>query len=245
MYVGILGFRYGSPVRDEPALSYTELEFDAATALGLPRLVFLLDENAVLPLPQSCLSDLSTGSGRPRSGPGWAGPGSRSGRWTPRAELEMLLFQALTRATGRGASRQPGSEARAAVRIAPRPVYLAGPGGSAGRSWRRGWPVRRGRRVVALCGLGGAGKTSVAAEYAHRQLGRLGVVWQLPAGEPTALAAGFGELAAQLGAGTGGSGGGGACGAGPAGRLAAGVRQRAGPGRDRRAWCRRPGAAGW
>jgi hypothetical protein len=57
--------------------------------------------------------------------------------------------------------------------------------------------------MVALCGLGGAGKTSVALEYAHRQLSWLRVVWQLPAGEPAALAAGFDELAAQLGAGSG------------------------------------------
>jgi hypothetical protein len=64
-----------------------------------------------------------------------------------------------------------------------------------------------GPQVVALCGLGGAGKTSVAVEYAHRHLGEVGVAWQLPAEDATVLAAGFGELAAQLGAG-GAAGGG-------------------------------------
>jgi hypothetical protein len=34
---------------------------------------------------------------------------------------------------------------------------------------------RGGPRLVALCGLGGAGKTSVALEYAHRHLPEVGV----------------------------------------------------------------------
>ncbi len=54
--------------------------------------------------------------------------------------------------------------------------------------------------MVVLCGLGGAGKTSVAVEYAHRHLAGLGVVWQFPAEEPATLAAAFSDLAAALGA---------------------------------------------
>ncbi len=56
------------------------------------------------------------------------------------------------------------------------------------------WP-----RTVVLTGLGGVGKTSAAGEYAHRHLAEVGVAWQLPAEEPSVLAAAFTELAAQLG----------------------------------------------
>ena len=61
-------------------------------------------------------------------------------------------------------------------------------------------PGRPAPRVVVLCGLGGAGKTTVAVEYAHRLLGEVGVCWQFAAEDPAILAAEFGVLAAQLGA---------------------------------------------
>jgi hypothetical protein len=57
-----------------------------------------------------------------------------------------------------------------------------------------------GPRVVALYGLGGAGKTSVAVEYAHRHLAEVGLAWQFPAEESEVLLAEFARLAAQLGA---------------------------------------------
>ena len=78
VYVGVLGTRYGSLVRDRHEMSYTELEFDTATQAGLDRLVFLLDTAAAdVGIPPSALIDREFGTRRTRSA-----AGSRTAGWS-------------------------------------------------------------------------------------------------------------------------------------------------------------------
>ena len=87
------------------------------------------------------------------------------------------------------------------VRLAPRPPVLAGREQLLARlDALLAEGSDPGPRVVVLSGLAGAGKTSVALEYAHRHIAEVEVAWQLVAEDPAVLAAGFGDLAAQLGA---------------------------------------------
>jgi Tetratricopeptide repeat len=85
------------------------------------------------------------------------------------------------------------------VSLPPRPALLAGReellADLDARLTAGTWP-----RVVALHGLGGAGKTTVAVEYAHRHLAEVGLAWQFPAEDATVLVAEFGRLAELLGA---------------------------------------------
>ena len=194
VYVGIIGFRYGTPVLDDPERSYTELEFEAASEKGLERLLFLLDENAVLPLPAKYLSDLQYGQRqrafrqRVQSGMiGWVG--------SP-LELHVLLYQALMEG-------QPQQIAESmAVQLDPEPVYLNGRDSLlAELEARLSAGSGTGPGNVVLSGLAGIGKTSVAVAYAHRHLDGVSVAWQLNCEDSEVLAAGFGQLAAELRAG--------------------------------------------
>jgi hypothetical protein len=52
VYVGIVGVRYGSAVLGRSDHSYVELEFEVATEMGVPRLIFLISaDSPALPPP--------------------------------------------------------------------------------------------------------------------------------------------------------------------------------------------------
>ena len=197
-YVLILGHRYGfQPTDDNPeGLSITHLEFRRAGQCAIPRIALLRTS-----IPDVRVSDMED----PARAALVLAFRAEVAREVRPAEFsdERGLIQGLS--TGilheldkRSAGLVPAGRA---LRLAPRPVFLAGREellakldtlltGNDGA----------GPQVVALCGLGGAGKTSVAVEYAHRHLAEVGVAWQFAAEDASVLAAGFGELAVQLGA---------------------------------------------
>ena len=138
--------------------------------------------------------------------------GSRGGPLAPLADqlnhdvthlqgqrLEGMLGRLADQVTALAQAGSGPKPPRKPVRLAPRPVFLAGREELlAELANRMAGDEGAGPRMAALYGLGGAGKTSVALEYAHRQLGEVGVAWQFAAEDAAVLANGFGELAAQL-----------------------------------------------
>lgn len=92
--VGIIGLRYGSPVRDRPEISYTELEFEAASlAPHKTRLMFLLDPNALVPLRQ--FTDLIYGERQDAFRQRLHDAGVMCRLFSNVHELETLIYQAL------------------------------------------------------------------------------------------------------------------------------------------------------
>ncbi len=198
LYVLIAGHRYGfQPAGDNTeGLSITHLEFRRAVECGIPRVALLRTS-----IPDVSLSDLAD----PRRLALVSAFREEVAREVRPAEFGDLrgLIQGLSTGVQSELNKREEQQTLSGqpVRLAPRPPLLAGReallthldtllsgGGVSPPS------------AVALCGLGGAGKTSVAVEYAHRHLAELGVAWQFAAQDATVLAAGFSELAAQLGA---------------------------------------------
>jgi len=168
IYVGLIGLRYGSPVRDEPGMSYTELEFDAATEAGLPRLVFLLDEDAAPPIPPGRLLDDDPGR-QAQQRAFWArlqDAGVMVGKFGSPERLELLVFQALTEL------RTAGQAVAAPRALEQLPALVTGFTGREAELAQVAVlldPAADAKTVVvsAVAGLAGVGKTALAIHAGH------------------------------------------------------------------------------
>lgn len=187
VYVLLAGFRYGSPVRDRPEVSYTELEFEVAGEAGIPRLVFLLGPDAEG--PAGLFLDREHGPRQDRFRARLAEFGTVVTVSSP-AEAETAVHHALAELA---ADRPAGATTRLWNLPAPlsrftgRDELLAG---------LRRELTRHG--CVALLGMSGVGKTTTVLEYAQRFAGEYDVAWWVPAGAPELVVNHLAELARAL-----------------------------------------------
>ncbi|MGZ4663750.1 MAG: DUF4062 domain-containing protein [Frankiaceae bacterium] len=180
VYVGLIGFRYGSPVRDERDKSYVELEYETAGQAGLTRLLFLFSEHPTVPLPIEAVTDSNFGDRQTRFRQDIRD--TTKANFDSPAQLETLLYQALV--------ERAGADARGPVRPAPfmaprqddslidRPE-ITRPALTALTAEPSGNAVGL---TTALRGAGGFGKTTLATQLCHhpdvRQRFPDGILWK-------------------------------------------------------------------
>jgi tetratricopeptide (TPR) repeat protein len=170
VYVGIIGLRYGAPVPSRPELSYTELEFESATELGVPRLIFLVRERAavLLPVDQPAEHDARQEAFRQR-----LREAGVTVAWVASpADLELGLLHALSELRADRRPR-PTSGAPSSPSAAQLPADIADFTGRAhevaGILGALDPDVRAGgaTRICAIAGKPGVGKSALAVHVAH------------------------------------------------------------------------------
>jgi tetratricopeptide (TPR) repeat protein len=159
IYVTVVGFRYGSIVPGE-AVSYTELEFQEATAAGLPRLVFLLAGAGSQPTGPADADRLAAEGFRRRLRE--AGLIVRT--FTSDSSLELEVFHALTDLTAGRGGAVPQQLPASTPHFTGRFTELAALNGLV----RGAADSDKAIKVMLIGGTAGAGKTALAVHWAHQ-----------------------------------------------------------------------------
>ncbi|MBK6870955.1 MAG: DUF4062 domain-containing protein [Kineosporiaceae bacterium] len=221
VYVGVVGFRYGSLVRnDDDTRSYVELEYETAKTTGLPLLIFVISDDAHG--PRGFHSDPHFGDRqddfRARLDTDNL---TRCSVSTPE-ELELAVFHALRDLPptggdhGRSETVAVAGVDRGALPLIDPPFGLRStalrgrgsmpadlarfdPGAAEESTGSDPSPVD-GHKAIVLHGIGGVGKTRLALEVAYQARDQGRTVWWVAANAPAAFEAGMQAVGFAAGA---------------------------------------------